>query len=113
MKGSWIALAFVAAILAVALAPASAQDVPAGQKLFMDNNCNNCHSVDALTIAKKMASSKAADLSTIGSTRDAEWLTKYISKEADIEGKKHMATFKGKPEDLKVLVDWLASLKKK
>jgi mono/diheme cytochrome c family protein len=93
---------------------ASADDtVPAGQKLFLEKKCNTCHSVESAKIEKKMASSKAPDLSDVGSTRDAEWITKWLNKEVELNGKKHMPTWSGTPEEQKTLVDWVASLKTK
>ena len=85
--------------------------MPAGQKLFMDKKCNTCHSIDSLKVEKKMASSKAPDLSNVGAKHDAEWITKWLNKEVDLEGKKHPATWSGTPEDQKTLVDWVATLK--
>lgn len=102
-----LVLAFV-----VCFASVSNADDPAGQKLFMEKKCNSCHSIDSLKIEKKMASSKGGDMSNIGATRDAEWVTKWMNKEVDLEGKKHPAAWTGKPEELKTLADWLATLKK-
>ena len=99
---------FVVAFLASA---AYAQEEPAGKKLFMDNKCNMCHSITSQTVEKKMAASKAPDLSNVGSTRDAAWITKWLNKEVDIEGKKHPATVKLADADTKTLTDWLATLK--
>ncbi|HEY7160879.1 MAG TPA: c-type cytochrome [Acidobacteriota bacterium] len=86
--------------------------MPAGQKLFMDKKCNTCHSIDSVKITKKMASSKAPDLSNVGAEKNAEWIAKWLNKEVDVNGKKHSATFKGTPEETKTLSDWLATLKK-
>jgi len=94
-------------------AAAHAQNEPAGQKLFMDNKCNMCHSVTSAKIDKKMATSKGADLSNVGATHDAAWLTKWLNKEVDLEGKKHSATAKLSEADMKTLTDWLATLKTK
>jgi mono/diheme cytochrome c family protein len=86
--------------------------MPAGQKLFMDKKCATCHSIDSMKITKKLASSKAPDLSNIGADKNAEWIQKWLKKEVDANGKKHSATFTGSPEDLKTLSEWLATLKK-
>ena len=102
--------------------PQTAGAEPAGKKLFLDNKCNVCHPIEAAGVTKKGPTATAAasetkkgppDLSTVGSTRAAEWITKYLKKEEAIEGKKHAKVYTGKDEDLKVLADWLASLKKK
>jgi cytochrome c peroxidase len=88
-------------------------DDAANVKLFEDKKCNTCHSIDSQKVTKKMASSKAPDLSDVGSTRNAEWITKWLNKEVDLNGKKHPATWSGTAEEEKTLSDWLASLKKK
>jgi cytochrome c len=87
-------------------------DDAAAQKLFVDKKCSTCHSVESAKIEKKMASSKAPDLSDIGSTQNAEWISKWLKKEVDLSGKKHPASWSGTPEELKTLSDWLGSLKK-
>ena len=96
----------------ISFSSVAAADDAAAQKLFVDKKCNTCHSVESAKIVKKMASSKAPDLSDIGSTQNAEWISKWLKKEVDLEGKKHPSTWSGTPEDLKTLSDWLASLKK-
>ena len=101
----------VALLCLASMAIAADTAVPAGQKLFMDKKCNTCHSIDSLKITKKLASSKAADLSNVGATRTAEWIAKWLNKEVDLEGKKHSAPFKGTPEEVKTLSEWLATLK--
>ncbi len=106
-----IVLSVVGMVLALSL-PGFAQTSDAGKKVFTDNKCNMCHSVESQGVTKTMASSKAPDLSNAGATHDAAWFTKYLKKETDLDGKKHVKPFTGKDEDLKALVDWLATLKK-
>jgi len=103
-----LVFAFLVAIAPIAKAADAAPD---GAKLFVDKKCNSCHSIDSQKITKKLASSKAPDLSNIGATQNAEWLTKWLNKEVDLDGKKHPAVWSGKPEEQKALVDWLATLK--
>ena len=55
---------------------------------------------------------KPPDLSTVGSERTADWISKWITKQETLNGKKHSVEFKGKPEDLKTLSEWVASFKK-
>ena len=100
-------------VFLVSFASVAAADDAAAQKLFVDKKCNTCHSIESAKIEKKMASSKAPDLSDVGSTRNAEWISKWLKKEVDLEGKKHPSTWSGTPEELKTLSDWLGSLKKK
>ena len=113
MKRIFPVMAILLMFLVSMVAIAKAEDVPAGQNLFLDKKCNTCHSVDSVKITKKLASSKAPDLSNVGSERDAEWITKWLNKEVELNGKKHMPTWSGTPEDQKTLVEWVASLKTK
>jgi mono/diheme cytochrome c family protein len=105
-----IIFAFVFSNLSLCIAADTA--MPAGQKLFMDKKCNTCHSIDSVKITKKLASSKAPDLSNVGAEKNAEWIAKWLKKEVDINGKKHSAPFTGTPEETKTLSEWLATLKK-
>ena len=88
-----------------------AEDAP-GKQLFMDNKCNTCHSIESQTIKKTLASSKAPDLSNVGSEQKVEWMVQFLQKKVDKNGKKHMKLWTGKEEDLKTLTEWLATLKK-
>jgi cytochrome c553 len=83
-----------------------------GKTLFTDNKCNTCHSIESQDVKKTMGSSKAPDLSDVGSKRNAQWITDFLQKKVDADGKKHPKGWTGKDEDLKTLADWLASLKK-
>ena len=102
----------IAALLPVLAAqPAGAADAP-GKTVFTAQKCTMCHSVDSQQIAQtsKMAGS---DLSDVGATRDAAWLTQYLKKEvANGGGKKHSKEWKGTEAELEQLVDWLVTLKK-
>jgi mono/diheme cytochrome c family protein len=100
-------------------AETTAKDEP-GKKIFLDNKCNICHSIQAAGIAKKgpaMTSTPGKnappDLSGVGAERSADWITKFLKKEVDLNGKKHSKLWTGKPEDLTTLAKWLESLKTK
>ena len=101
-------------------------DVPAGQKLFLDNKCTQCHGIDALKISKAKADKEEEeeaseggkkvdppDLSDVGKDKDhdAAWFSKWLMKEEKIEGRKHKKKFKGTPEELKTVSEWLTTLK--
>jgi mono/diheme cytochrome c family protein len=90
---------------------AFAQD--AGQKAFTDANCNRCHDVESKDISATISSEKmkGPDLSKIGAEKDAEWITQFVKKEVQLDGKNHRMAWKGSDEDLKTIADWLASLK--
>lgn len=98
-------------VLSFLATAAFAQEEPAGKKLFVDNKCNMCHSITSASVDKKMASAKGPDLSNLGADHDAAWITKWLNKEVDLEGKKHPATVKMADADMKTMVDYLASLK--
>lgn len=80
-----------------------------GKKIFIDNKCQMCHTVKSAGIESKK--SDATDLSAVGKDKTTEFLTKYLKKEAKLNDKNHKSSFKGSDEDLKVLVDWLLTLK--
>jgi cytochrome c1 len=82
-----------------------------GKKIFIDNKCNMCHNVKSEGIESKK--SDAVDLSTVGDDKTVEFLNKYLKKETKLNDKDHKASFKGNDDDLKVLVDWLLTLKTK
>ena len=81
------------------------------KKIFETQKCNTCHSITSAGITSKKKD--AIDLSTVGSTYKADFLTKYIKKEAKIKDVAHKFTFKGTDDEMASLVKWLESLKKK
>jgi len=85
----------------------------------MAQKCNTCHSIETQQIAKtmktvpsSMAKNPPPDLSNIGADKTAEWITKFLKKEETLNKQKHPKTWAGKDDELKTLVDWLATLKK-
>lgn len=84
----------------------------AGKKIFTEQKCNSCHSIEVVGL-KKRPNQKPPDLSEVGSERNAEFLAKFLRKQEAIEGVKHMVAFKGSDEELEKLTKWLESLKKK
>jgi mono/diheme cytochrome c family protein len=101
---------FVGSALASEDAPASA-----GKKIFTEKKCNGCHSIEAEGIVKKTAATKTGppDLSAVGASAKPGFIAKYLMKEADVKGKKHMMKFAGTPEELKTLAEYLEGLKGK
>lgn len=79
-------------------------------QLFKDKKCNSCHSIDVIGIPKTNEKSKAPDLSNIAD-KGPEFLTKYMMKEADNNGKKHGISWKGTEEELNAIVGWLIAIK--
>jgi mono/diheme cytochrome c family protein len=107
------------------VAPVTAGDaIPAGQKIYTTFKCTQCHSIDSLKIAKVKSEEKEEetlaegekkvdppDLSGTGNNHDAVFMAKWLMKEEKIEGKKHKKKFKGNEEELKILSEWLVTLK--
>jgi len=89
--------------------PATAKEHP-GQKVFVDQKCNTCHGVEAAGMKKKAAGGPP-DLSLVASRHKGEWITKFLSKEESLNGKKHVKKFAGKPEEVAELVRWFESMK--
>ena len=86
---------------------ARADDAP-GKAVFTSAGCPQCHSVTAQGIK---SDGDGGDLSKVGAKHDAATIEKFITKQVELNGKKHKKKYQGSPEDLKKLVDWLASLK--
>ncbi|MBS1902946.1 MAG: c-type cytochrome [Bacteroidetes bacterium] len=88
-----------------------------GKSIFLENKCNTCHSIDALGIKRtsepKPGEVIPSDLSGAGLTHDASWLDKWLMKEVELKGQKHLKKFKGSDGDRDILCKWLASLKTK
>ncbi|GAB1370608.1 hypothetical protein MASR1M45_06690 [Candidatus Kapaibacterium sp.] len=82
-----------------------------GKTIFEDAKCAACHSVTAASIEAKKKSDKVPDLSTLTADKDLEFFTKYMKKDEVLNGKKHPVPFKGSDEDLKIMLEWLMSLK--
>jgi mono/diheme cytochrome c family protein len=81
-----------------------------GKKLFADKKCSTCHSIQSHGIVFKNKT-KAPDLSAIGSKLTADFIKKYVLKEEKLDGVAHMFLFKGEPNELDSLANWLESLK--
>ena len=84
----------------------SAGAAPDGKQIFLDQKCNMCHTVSSAGITPT-SKIKAPDLSGLASKEEAAWLTKFLKKEADKNGKKHLKNFTGTDEDLAAVVAWL------
>jgi hypothetical protein len=101
-----------AAVILVGFAFSFGQNtVPAGQKVFVDNKCQMCHSVESAGLTSK--NKKAVDLSNVGSTYKADFLNKWLTKEAKIKDNLHKVAFKGDSRNLNELTIWLETLKTK
>ena len=91
--------------------------------IFLDYGCAECHTISSLGIVRPESDEEIdegidgdqeiapPDLSTVGTKYDAEWISTYLRKKADIEGRKHKKRFKGKKEERLILSNWLSELK--
>lgn len=96
--------------LALATAPLAAQEND-GKAIFEAQKCNLCHSVSTVGIEATTKSDKLKGPDLVDLDQEAEWVVKYLKKEADKDGKSHTKPFKGSDEELKALVDWLLEQK--
>jgi mono/diheme cytochrome c family protein len=115
-----VALPLVLLAVLVTL-PTAAAPLPAaeggmdGKAIFLAQKCNLCHSVSTAGIEAKIKSDKMKGPDLVGvldAEHDAEWIGKFLHKQADLEGKKHAKEFTGSDEELTALIDWLAAQKK-
>jgi mono/diheme cytochrome c family protein len=96
-----------AALAALILATPSANAAtPDGKQVFQGQKCDMCHAVSSAGITPT-GKIKAPDLTDVASKEDAAFLTKFLKKEADKNGKKHIKAFTGTDEELGALVAWL------
>jgi len=111
MKDIIFYFVFVSAIVALfAFAFSFSQsDEPAGEKIFLNSKCNNCHTIVSMEILSK--TDDAVDLSNAGSPSDAVLIKSYLLKEQKINDKEHKLKFKGSAEELDTLVNWIGTLK--
>ena len=115
MKGFGIlAAAFVGAVTIGATSMSPASD---GKAIFLEQKCNQCHSISALSITRtsepKAGEKIPADLSGVGLKFKADFIQKWLTKDAEIEGKKHLKKFKGSDDELKTIATWLGTMKTK
>ena len=98
-----------------------------GREIFIEYGCNKCHSIKALgmTIVESEEEPdededdddygeeerEPPDLSDVGLKRDGKFIAKYMRKKVAIEGRKHKKRFKGTKAELKIIRDWLLTLK--
>ena len=87
-----------------------------GKSIFLDNKCNKCHTITSQGIERQGTAPEGKtppDLSGVGLKHNSDWMQKWLNKEEEQNGKKHIKKFGGSTEDLKTLTNWLASQKKK
>lgn len=116
------------ALCCTTFAPKGASAADDGKSIFLDGKCNECHAIasQGIEVAKSDDGAleedpfggddegddeEAPDLSGVGKEQNAEWIADYLKKKVKLDGKKHRKRFKGSADELKVLSEWLASLK--
>ncbi len=92
--------------------PAAGQAKLDGKTIFMGQKCNTCHSVPTAGITRTTKSEKIAGPDLVDVKTDAATLTKYLRKQADLNGKKHSKAFTGSDEELGALIAWIQAQKK-
>lgn len=83
--------------------------------IFLQYNCNSCHSIQSQGIARSdnsPAKARYPDLSGVGLRHNAAWLKGWLLKTTELNGKKHMKKFTGPAAELQSLTTWLATLKR-
>jgi cytochrome c2 len=83
-----------------------------GEAAFSDERCTRCHSVEARSLEATTTSERmrGPDLSTIGETRDADWIVAFVKREETIDGTRHRTSYRGSDEDLSAIAAWLLEL---
>ena len=101
-------LALAVAIL-FAATPAFAQErdvlVAGGKKLFIEQGCYGCHTME------KIGTPIAPDLSHVGSTYPESYLARWLRDPASQKPNAHMPKLELNEEEIKALAAYLASLR--
>jgi mono/diheme cytochrome c family protein len=86
-----------------------------GKAIFDQFKCAKCHTIESQGIklgGPAPEGKTPPDLSKAGAKHDANWISKWLLKEEELNGKKHVKRFTGSDDELKTLSTWLAGLKK-
>ncbi len=84
--------------------------------MFLKYDCQTCHDVASQQIVLvgelEEEDGTPSDLSTVGDEiTDADWMEKWLKKRVKKDGTKHKKRFRGSKSELKVLIDWMLTLK--
>ena len=91
---------------------AEAQAKLDGKAIFLAQKCNMCHSIPTAAIVRTTKSEKMAGPDLVNVKTDAGTMTKYLRKQADLNGMKHVKAFTGSDEELGALIAWIQAQKK-
>ncbi|MBI4714982.1 MAG: cytochrome c [Nitrospirae bacterium] len=81
-------------------------DAEKGKKLYESKRCGLCHLIQG------QGGKKGPDLSTVGSKRDGDWLTKFLKEPKKVVPGAMMPPVKGTDEEIADLAAYMLSLKK-
>ncbi len=103
-------------------APADTSAARAGRRVFIGQSCSLCHTAYALGVGEAPEGWKPEpapdldepapgppDLSVLPAMWTAALLREYLVDRVEIDGEKHVTSFKGSDEDWAALVEWLLS----
>jgi mono/diheme cytochrome c family protein len=92
---------------AAAPSPAPAAASASGRDVFLEQNCQRCHAVSAAGIEAKVTTGRTAGGDLSASTLDRAALRAVAQREREVDDRRHPGQFKGTPDELETLVDWL------
>jgi len=83
----------------------------AGQKAFLKEKCDRCHSVSSLGIEARDKEEEAPDMSNAAATLpSAEWAKNWVLRKETKDGKKHQRPYQGSKKNLDKISKWLMTL---
>lgn len=105
--------ALYAASPAAAAAAAPAAGSPDGKAIFLAQKCNLCHAISAAGIDSivKAPAMRGPDLGGVVAGKGADWATKFLKHQVNLDGKPHKKEWTASDEDLQALVAWLGEQK--
>lgn len=106
-------LATIFLLAAICSGPAAeAQGAKDGKQIFLDQKCNMCHAVSTAGITATTKSEKMKGPDLVNVKHDAKFLTAYLKRTVDLNGKKHAKEVKLSDADLSALINWILAQKK-
>jgi cytochrome c2 len=115
MKRAVLSVLAAAALLPIAIPGAGPRADDAkldGKAVFLEVKCNMCHAVSAASIeAKAKPEMQGPDLTGVTERLEPAQIQAFVKKEAEHDGKKHKAPWKGTDAQLQAIVDWLGTCK--
>ncbi len=111
-----VAILFGVVILIPAAGVSARTASSGGKAIFVSNNCTKCHSIESQGLDRAGPPPAGTgklppDLSAVGLKHTSDWMQKWLTKEEEMNGKKHLKKFGGTDDELSTLTTWLATLK--